>query len=202
MVSQSFEPPVIPTFFRGMTEAELCQYFQSQIPGHPQGCGPYSIAMAANVFNSRFRATDYQGGEVEKKLEHFWLKIPGFGMPTWFGVKKALKLFIQGKVDANSHSSLMDIQHALIENKLPMVAISWQSTKEIISNLKKATVGHYMVAVGFDTAKNKLFFLNPGLTQKEGISHLFSISYQEFETFWNEKSNLFITPGSIWTISI
>ena len=201
MTSTGFDLPVIPTFFRGMTENELCNYFQTQVPGHPQGCGPYSIAMAANLYNSKLQATEYQGADVEKILEHRWLKIPGLGMPTWFGVRKGLRLFTQGKVDSTKHASLWDIQHAITDNQLPIIAISWQSTKEIAADIKEATVGHYMVAVGFDTSNNQMFFLNPGVATNEGSSHLFTISYQELDKLWNKKSNLFIRPGSMWTIS-
>ncbi len=201
MSTPGFTPPVVPTFFRGLSESELCHYFQSQLPDHNQGCGPFAISMAANLFNSKSQASDYQGAQVEALLERKWLKIHGFGMPTWFGFRKGLRLFVHGRVAQTSHASLWDIQRAITDDKLPIVAISWQSTKEIISDIKDATVGHYMVVVGFDTTNNQIFFLNPGISLKEGLSHLYSISYQEFDKYWNKKGNIFISPGSMWTIS-
>ncbi len=57
-----------------------------------------------------------------------------------------------------------------------------------------------MVAVGFDPQNGRIFFLNPGLPSKEGVSQLYSLAYQDFEKIWNGTSNIFIQSGSMWTI--
>ena len=59
-----------PIYFGGLTEAELLPYFQSQYPGNAEGCGPFSIAMAANLCNRYHEVSNYLG----RRFRPFWRK--------------------------------------------------------------------------------------------------------------------------------
>jgi hypothetical protein len=190
----------LPVFYGGLREEQLLPFFQSQLPEHAQGCGPFSIAMAANLCNYFSKESNYKGEAVEALLERKGLKIHGFGMPTWLGYGKALREFAPGKVEYKSHASIQDLEQAISNNKLPVVAIAWQTTWEILRDLRHASVGHYMVAVGYELKNERIYFLNPALSSKEGIEHLCSWTDQEFDKAWNGTRNIFIRPGSMWTI--
>lgn len=190
-----------PVFFRNHSQEQLLRYFQSQFPEHPSSCGPFAIAMAANLYNGLFQYADYQGANVESVLERRWIKIPGLGMPAWLGYARALRQFVLGRVEHKSNACIKDLELAVSDNTLPVVAVSWQTTLEILRDIPHATVGHYMVVVGYDTPNERIYFLNPALLSKEGASQLFSMSYQELEEVWIGTSNIFIPPGSIWIIS-
>ncbi len=193
--------PGTPIYFGGLTEAELLPYFQSQYPGNAEGCGPFSIAMAANLCNRYHQATHFLGTDVQATLEKKGLKIPGYGMPTWLAYGRALGRFAQGPVEHKSGASLDDLVQALSNNKIAVVALAWQTTWEILRDIPHATVGHYMVAVGFDQQGGQLFFLNPGLLLGEGSTALYSMKFQDFDQYWNGTSNLFVQAGSMWMVS-
>jgi hypothetical protein len=195
-------PGNLPVFYRGLTEGQLLPYFQSQFPGHASGCGPFTIAIAANLYNSKYLSSKTQGAEVEAVLERKGLKMHGLGMPTWLGLYSlALRSFVQGRVEFKGHASIQDLQAAITDNHLAVVAISWQTTGEILRDLRHARVGHYMLAVGINIQKERLYFLNPGLSLKEGAAQLSCWTFQEFDKYWNATRNIFIRPGSMWTIS-
>lgn len=157
--------------------------------------------MAANLHNSLHQISNYQGAQVENFLERRGLKLHGFGMPTWLFYSRSLGHFAHGRVVHKSHASIAVLQLAISNDKLPVVAVSWQTTREILRDLRHARVGHYMVAVGFDPQNECIFFLNPGLPATEGASRLYSLAYQEFDKIWNGTGNIFIQPGSMWTIA-
>jgi hypothetical protein len=157
--------------------------------------------MAANLHNNTYRITNYQGAQVENFLERRGLKLLGFGMPTWLWYGRSLGHFAHGRVVHKSHASIAGLQLAISNNKLPVVAVSWQSTREIFCDIRHARVGHYMVAVGFDPQNERILFLNPGLPATEGASRLYSLAYQEFDKIWNGTGNIFIQPGSMWIIA-
>ncbi|MGD0751369.1 MAG: C39 family peptidase [Anaerolineales bacterium] len=190
-----------PIYYRDLSEEELLPYFQSQLPGSAQGCGPFSIAMAANLCNRNQQGSNYLGADVQAILEQKGLKLRGFGMPTWLDYGRSLGDFAHKRVEHKRKASIDDLELAISNNKIVIVALAWQTTWEILRDIRHATVGHYMVAVGFDKQGGVLIFLNPGLDLKEGASHLYVMSFQEFNTYWNEKSNLFVQAGSMWTIS-
>jgi len=50
-----------------------------------------------------------------------------------------------------------------------VVAVAWQTTWEILRDIRHATVGHYMVVVGFDKPGGRLIFLNPACSQTKGL---------------------------------
>ena len=201
MVSSNIVNPGTPIYYGGLTEAEILPYFQSQYPGNAEGCGPFSIAMAANLCNRYHQASNYLGAQVQTTLEQQGLKIRGYGMPTWLGVSRALENFAQGQVDHKSGASINDLEQTISNNKIVVVALAWQTTWEILKDIPHATVGHYMVAVGFDQQGGKLIFLNPGLQPSEGSTHLDSMTFQDFDQYWNGTSNLFVRAGSMWMIT-
>ncbi len=193
--------PAYPFYFGNLTEAELLPYFQSQYPGSAEGCGPFSIAMAANLCNRYHDASTYLGANVQSTLERKGLKLRGYGIPTWWGFSAALDNFVQGQVEHKGGASIDDLEQAISNNEIVVVALAWQTTWEILRDIRHATVGHYMVAVGFDKPGSRLIFLNPGLQPNEGSAHLYSMTYQEFTQNWKNTSNLFVWPGSMWTVS-
>ncbi|HUI87939.1 MAG TPA: RHS repeat-associated core domain-containing protein [Anaerolineales bacterium] len=180
--------------FRGYSDEQLASYLQYQ--GYDgSGCGPYSIAMAANLFGDK----NLLGGNVQNDLESWvWRKVPGYGMPTWSGFGQDLSRYTSGQVDQYSHATISDLQGAILNDKLPVVAVSWQTTGQILADPLHSPVGHYMVAVGFD--KTGISFLNPAMSQGD-IPKLDHWMYQEFNDVWNGKSNAFITAGTMYTIS-
>jgi hypothetical protein len=190
-----------PIFYGGLSEVQLLSYFQSQHPGNAAGCGPFSIAMAANLWNRNQQSSNYLGTGVQAILERKGLKLYGFGMPTWLGFGRALAHFVHGRVVHKSKAAIDDLEQAISNNIIVIVALAWQTTWEILRDIQHARVGHYMVVVGLDKPGGLLIFLNPGLELKDGSSHLYSMTFQEFDKYWNDTSNLFIQPGSMWTIS-
>jgi len=201
MDSANIVNPGTPIYFGGLTEAEILPYFQSQYPGNAEGCGPFSIAMAANLCNRYHQPSNFLGAEVQATLEKKGLKIPGYGMPTWFGFNSALGDFAQGQVEHKSAGSINELEQAISNNQIVVVALAWQTTWEILKDIPHATVGHYMVAVGFDQQGGQMIFLNPGLQPSEGSTHLYPIAFQDFDQNWNKTSNLFVQAGSMWTIT-
>jgi hypothetical protein len=157
--------------------------------------------MAANLCNHSSDASNYKGGEVETFLERKGLKIRGFGMPTWLGYGRALAYFAPGRLEHKNHASIEDLELSIAGNKLPLVAVAWQTTWEILKDIRHARVGHYMVVVGFDARHELIYFLNPAVDSKEGLNSLFSWTYREFDQNWNGTRNIFIQPGSMWTIA-
>jgi RHS repeat-associated protein len=186
-----------PIFYRDLTEEQLIDYFQSQ-GGDKTGCGPYAIAMASNLYKGK---NIYQGADVEKSIEHAGLKFPGYGMPTSLPFDDSLKYYSGGREGFTAKDATIgDIEHALENNELPIVAVSWQTDFQIISDINNATVGHWMVVVGFSPQTDQLYFLNSGLSQEEGSKSLWSYSYQEFNQYWKNQPNIFILPGNLRTI--
>jgi hypothetical protein len=122
-------------------------------------------------------------------------------MPTWWGVARALDEFAQGQAEHKSGGSIADLAQAISNNQIVVVALAWQTTWEILRDIRHATVGHYMVTVGFDQPGGRLIFLNPGLQPDEGSAHLYPMTFQDFDKNWNGTSNLFVQAGSMWTIS-
>jgi hypothetical protein len=188
-------------YYKGLSESELLPYFQSQFPGDAAGCGPFSIAIAANLCNRNLPGANFLGLNVQAILERKGLKIRGFGMPTWLGYTRSLCNFARGRVEHKKRASLDDFEQAISNNKIVVVALAWQTTWEILRDIRHARVGHYMVAVGFEEQSQRIFFLNPGLDSKEGSSCLYPMSYQEFAKYWNGTRNIFIQAGSMWLIS-
>ena len=163
-----------PIFYKNLTEDQLLEYFQSQ-SGDKSGCGPFTIAMAANLYNGKII---YQGADVEKTIEANWLKIPGYGMPTGLPFSDFLRYFSGGQIDfSDIPANIGDVEQAIENNKLPVVAICWQTDFQILSDIKHATVGHWMVVVGFDPQRDQLYFLNSGLSQVDGSKSLWSYWY-------------------------
>ena len=129
------------------------------------------------------------GHSGEKRIEN-----PRLWYADLVGVGKALGDFAQGQVEHKSGGSIDDLEQAISNNKIVVVAVAWQTTWEILSDIPHATVGHYMVAVGFDQPGGQLIFLNPGLQPNEGSTHLYPMTFQEFDTIleWNKQP---VCPG-------
>jgi RHS repeat-associated protein len=186
-------------FYEGMSYAEILFFLQTQVDG--SGCGPTSLAMAANLFGG---SNSLKGGEMEKTLEDEGLKLPGLGMPpSWVTTQMAFLKYSGGEVNYQTNSTIADLKNALLHNELPVVNYANQTNGEIEAGLMgkgPLTVGHYMVAVGFN--KSGIYFLDPGW----GVLHpheppqLNYILSKDFASNWTE-SNMFIPAGAMFTIS-
>jgi hypothetical protein len=182
--------------FKGLSDEELIRYFQYQGYYNSTGCGPYSIAIAANLFGDK----NLLGGNIQNDLESWvWRKLPGYGMPTWSGFGQDLSRYTSGTVDQYSGASIGDLEGAILQGKLPVVAVSWQTTGQILADPLHSPVGHYMVAVGF--SQNGVKFLDPGLSPDVGQQKLQFYDNQTLNHIWNETSNFAITAGTMYTIS-
>jgi hypothetical protein len=212
---------------------ELINYWYNQYgsPSDPSGCGPFSIAMAADLIHGDPKYLT--GWDVERRLDRDLGKIPGIGMPSWWFFSENLSSITGKPVQYESGSSIWDLQYALLNKELPVVAVAWESDSQLHhdikldlnpyeqyideitnmkdingnikslcdlsqlgKNLQKLNIGHYMVAVGFDSYQGRLYFLDPGSTTG-GITHY---SYQEWDTKWR-TGNVFIQAGAMWKIS-
>jgi hypothetical protein len=182
-------------FYKQYPKTRLAAFWQYQLPGHPSGCGPYCIAMGANLISAKPLCA---GVDVYKILERRLLKPPGFGIPSWW-YQRALKYFYPDqKVGYRRGAQIDDLKQALREDRVVIVAIAWQTNREIFSNIRKATVGHYMVFAGYDDEENLLYFLDPGYAM--GGGSLRSYPPQAFNKWWKETSNWFVLPGSMYTV--
>jgi hypothetical protein len=88
---------------------------------HPSGCGPYAIAMAANLFNTSYKSTNYKGADVETFLQNTGSKIPGVGLDTWINFGAALQYYAHGWVEYKSNASLEDLELAIENEELGTV---------------------------------------------------------------------------------
>jgi uncharacterized protein YvpB len=174
----------------------------AQLQGNKTGCGPYSIAMAANLYNNpgACTANGLQGNKVQNHLQWTMQKSPLLGMPTQGGglwatyYASALQSYVPDAVVTQyENSTIFDLKNAIVRDAIVVVAVSWQTDEQIISDPLNATVGHYMVAVGFD--KNNIHFLD------SYVGGVTTYSNETFNYRWNETSNSFIAPGTMFTIS-
>ena len=184
-------------YLSGFSLNKLLSYWQCQSAG--DNCGPYSLAMATNL---RTGANLIDGDTVERIMEKKGWKPRGFGVPAWFGYEKALAAFNPGAVVTRyKRASMDDLKLALNANKISIVEVSWQTNSDILQKFftgGKLTVGHYMVAVGFD--KRGFYFLDPGLDPLIGRDHLQLYLYADFEQIWLKQPNVFIPKGTLFTI--
>jgi hypothetical protein len=183
--------------FRGYSDIELSSYAQGQ-GTDGSGCGPYSIAMALNLIEGHPYL--YKGGSIQDELErHLLLKIPGLGMPPeWGSTQEAFQYYFQGHVAYYKNAGINDLKRELLEDKLPVVVFANQTNNQIWDDCRKRqtnqlTVGHYMVAVGFDDKYIK--FLDPA-----GGGSLHPYTYADWTSQW-ASSNLFIPADSMFVIS-
>jgi RHS repeat-associated protein len=194
------ECSTVPKFhgYKNYSKYQLANYHQTQ-SNHPTGCGPYSLAMGSNL-NSNSNVL--QGTDVEEILEQNFMKPKGYGIPSW-GFKMGVHHFNPGqKVTAKTGATLEELKTAVDAGKVVIVAVAWQTNGQIFADISKASVGHYMVFVGYD--EEQLYFLDSGYypTEKEMVnSPLRSYGPQEFEKIWLQTSNVFIFPGSMYTIN-
>jgi RHS repeat-associated protein len=180
--------------FRNYSDSELLSYAQKQDSG--SGCGPYSIAMALNLISGN--PNEYTGHEIQDELERLHLKPDRLGMtPKLFLTLWAFQYYFRGRAPYYTSAGISDLKSALREDKLPVVVFANQSNDQILSdicasNLGDLTVGHYMVAVGFDNTSIK--FLDPA----DASLHIYQNA--EWTTSW-ASSNLFIPAGAMFVIS-
>jgi hypothetical protein len=181
----------------GISISKLLAYWQRQSNGN--NCGPFSLAMATNL---RTGSTLLDGNTVEKTMEAKGWKLRGLGVPAWHGYKNALALFNPGAVVARyKRASIDDLKQALAADKICIVEVSWQTDSEILKMFftgGRPTVGHYMVAVGFNP--NGFYFLDPGFDLDKGANRLQFYFYADFEQIWLKQPNFFIPAGTLFTL--
>ena len=181
-----------PTFYNGYTEAELIAFSESQA-GHPTGCWAFSLSMATNLYHGTHTQN---GADVEWNMNiQGHTIVPGQGIPTWGAYPKMVQIYNPGStVTSSANNTIADLKDTLANGSLPIVHISNQ-TDEQIRNDSHPTVGHVIVAVGYD--KDNLYFLDPA-EQYKGKLHVYT--NDDFNKTWNETFNFFIAPGFMTTI--
>jgi hypothetical protein len=184
-------------YLSGLPASKLTAYWQHQTAS--DNCGPFSLAMATNL---RTGSNLLDGDAVEKIMEKKGWKPRGFGVPAWYGYDKALAAFNPGAVVTRyKRASVIELKLALARNKIPIVEVSWQDNSDILHKFftgGKLTIGHYMVAVGYD--RKGFYFLDPGFDLARGMNNLQLYSYADFEQIWLKQPNVFIPPGTLFTL--
>lgn len=156
--------------------------------------------MAANLYHNSpsCGSNTLYGDQVQHELEATGVKSPLFGIPTWWFYKEAIEEFIPGAtVTHYTNATVFDLKSAIAQDKIVIVAVSWQTDGEILSDPFHSGVGHYMVAVGYD--ENNIHLLDSAAQGNNG--GVSTVSYSDFTDMWINKSNSFITSGSMFTIS-
>lgn len=207
--------------WNNMSENVLITYFQTQYTDGDggDGCGPYSLAMAANLIQNN--GHHWTGHFILSMLEAQGVKPPKLGIPaSWF--QNGVRYFIpNAQVEYHTDLTTTDLTDRLKGGTLSIVTISNEKDETILddivfstgewcydvnnylhpnsdSHMRWPTVGHYMVLVGYDFTNNKLLFLNPGDYSESKLS---SSTIQEFESSWIHQPNFAIPSRSVTTIN-
>jgi len=183
-------------YYRGYTQEELLAFWQPQ-PGATE-CGAYALAIAGNLFRGQNSA---KGAEVQDFLERNRAKLKGGGTPAWKSYARATQKYLpDGSVKASGHNSIASLKDALKAGGLPIVAVSWQTNRQIAADLlrrKMLRIGHYMVAVGYSA--EHVHLLDPGAKTQE-LNALHVYADQALDQIWNGQSNIFVPRGMMFTI--
>lgn len=134
---------------------------------------------------------------MQAAMEFTNLKPRFFGVPTWGNgdrMTMAINAYLPGAdVTYANGTSLNDLRSNLANDSIVIVAVSWQTDDQIKSDPLHATVGHYMVAVGYDS--NGFSFMDPG----NGKTTPQTNNWVQIN--WLDTFNSFISSGSMWIIS-
>jgi len=98
-------------------------------------------------------------------LERKGLKLRGYGHADLVGPDAALDNFAARQWSIKEELPLMTLERAISINEIVVVAVAWQTTWEILRDIRHATVGHYMVWWG-SISRRPVDLLKPGLAAK------------------------------------
>lgn len=178
---------------------EMLESFSQVQTGHPSGCGPFSMAMAANLMAGN---RVWNGADAEGVLERSGRKIPHFGIPTRIQPRAFHHLAPDLKTDLKINAGVSDLLACLADGCPALVTLSWETTGQIIQKLAGTlrgkpgpVVGHVIVLVGYDFSERKFYFLDPA---RQGVT---PYPEAEFLVSWRSRPNLFIPRGSLLKIS-
>ena len=158
-------------------------------------CGPTSIAMATSLYTQSCGAS---GDQVQSDMESVSMKPPFFGVPTWdngFFMLMGIRMSLPpgANVAYVSGASLYDLRSGIAGDSIVIVVISNDTNSQILQQGFASTVGHYMVAVSYDS--HGFTFLDPASGGSRNYTN------HDFENTWIVTSNTFIAPGSMWVIT-
>jgi len=122
-------------------------------------------------------------------------KSPELGIPTWQFDAAVAYILPEAQVDRRTGATPEDLKRAIAEGKIVIVAVGWETNKEILDKLRNGEqplIGHYMVVVGYDS--QQVYLLNPGETKA-----LDKRTWEWFQKYW-QRGNLFIESGSMWVL--
>jgi hypothetical protein len=185
-------------WLKDQTREKLESFSQVQT-GHPSGCGPFSMAMAANLLAGK---KVWDGADTERVLEQSGRKIPHFGIPPRFQPRAFQYLAPDLKTDLKINAGESDLLSCLAEGSPALVTLSWETNAQLIQKLAGTlrgkpgpVVGHVIVLVGYDFSARKFYFLDPAC---QGVT---PYPEAEFLISWRSRPNLFIPRGSLLKIS-
>lgn len=189
-------PPFPPSdTFQDRSLEELGTPSENQ--GSTNFCGAYSISMARSLYSQSCSSST--GADVAGEI--WWNSELGMGVPPAVYEDYIQSNMPDAVIEHYTYATMTDLKQAISQDKIVIVTISYDTTAEIMVSvfyrpIKKLTIGHYMVAVGYD--ENNVYFLNPA-SRNAGVDT--SWSNNKFTGLWQDNSSFIIPPGTMFTIS-
>lgn len=169
---------------------ELGTPYENQ--GNTNFCGAYSISMARSLYYQSCNSST--GADVAGEI--WWNSNLGMGVPP-----SVYEGYIQSNmpdavIEHYTYATMTDLKLAISQDKIVIVTISYDNTHDILFKpVKDLTIGHYMVAVGYD--ENSVYLLNPA-SRNPGVDTWLN---NKFTGLWQNNSSFIIPPGTMFTIS-
>lgn len=192
----TYDNPV--TYVLGYTEETLASAHQFQ--GDTPFCGPYSLAIAANLITKK----TYTGLDINDFLILKHKKYKNYGIPGKPLASGGQLLLPDYDVTYQRNGTLEQLKDNVDNGVITLVGVSWQTTGEILelmfmSNpankmMEGVTVGHWMVVAGYDDISEHILLIDPGNKTGEPFT---SWTYSKFEEKWLETRNLLIGNGDL-----
>jgi hypothetical protein len=180
------------TLIKGYTAKDFEKAHQYQGP-NSTFCGATTLAMAKTLATGKNTSL----ADTEEFLERN-NKIEIFGGVRGNPLASGTQLFLQGnQVSYQKNGTIEQLKKNVDDGYLTMVGISNQTNKEILSNTSEATVGHWMLVVGYNDYSNDLILMDPA--QNTGDWN-YKQNYFEFSHVWKDLPNFAIGFGEMITI--
>ncbi len=167
------------------SQSEVCRYHLYQ--GDGNDCGPYSIAMAVNLYHRMPRFV--LGQDVARWMNHYPLlaRIPDWATMPW-GVPFTLRNHFGIPAHLSIWASESDLRYNLNLNRIALVITGWRRKRLVIG-------GHISVLYAYDLnrfgqRRGGYAFLDPAAGDC-----LTWISAVKFRSLWRFFGRLLVTLG-------